>query len=514
MTETAPEIRVQPFDQHNRKLVENVHPTAWTNPTPPARYNLVAVGAGTGGLISAAGAAAFGARVALVERHLMGGDCLNVGCVPSKGVIRAARAWHEVAHVGTFGLKATLDTRDFGAVMERVRRIRAHISEVDSAQRYLGLGVDVFLGNARFVGPDALEVDGQRLRFRRAVIATGGHPVAPPIPGLEEAGYLTNETIFTLTELPARLVVIGAGPIGCEMAQSFARFGSRVTILDAGQHVLPREDPDAAAIIAGALRRDGVTYEASITVTRVDMRGGSREVRFERDGVEHTIVADQILVAAGRAPNIEGLGLEAAGVETNRRGVVVNDFLQTTNRRIFAAGDVAGMHLFTHAAHAHASIAVQNALFGSLLPPPFGRARASRLVMPWCTYTSPEIAHVGMYEGDARQRGIEVDTITVPLSEVDRALLDGEDEGFLRVHLKKSTDRVLGATLVAEHAGEMIGELCLAITTGIGLGKIAATIHPYPTQGEVIRRVADVWRRTKLTPRVRRVTQTILRWVA
>ena len=307
--------------------------------------------------------------------------------------------------------------------------------------------------------------------------------------------------------------MIGAGPIGCEMAQTFARFGSSVTILDAGDHMLPREDPDAAAIVEAALRRGGVVYEPKVSIQRIEVSGGARVIRFEHDGKEETILADRILVAAGRAPNVEGLGLEAAGVRYRRRGILVNDFLQTTNRRIFAVGDVAGMHQFTHAAHAHASIAVQNALFGSLLPPPLGRARVSRLVMPWCTYTSPEIAHVGMYEPDAQQRGIRVDTITVPLSEVDRALLDGEHEGFVRVHLKKGSDTILGATLVAEHAGEMISELALAITAGVGLGKIADTIHPYPTQAEVIRRAADAWRRTKLTPGVKRITQALFRWL-
>ncbi len=395
-----------------------------------------------------------------------------------------------------------------------MRRLRAEISQVDSAERYAGMGVDVFFGDAKFVSHDAIEVDGKRLHFRRAVIATGGRPIAPPIPGLEEAGYLTNETIFTLTELPARLAVIGAGPIGCEMSHAFARFGSRVTVVDSGDHMLPREDPDAALIVEASLQRSGVVYEAKVSIRSVEVRDGARVIRFEQGGTERNVVVDQILVAAGRAPNVEGLELDAAGVETHRRGVVVNDFLQTTNKRIFAVGDVAGIHQFTHAAHAHASIVVQNALFGSLLPPPLGRARVSRLVMPWCTYTSPEIAHVGMYERDARARGTDVETLTVPLSEVDRALLDGEDEGFLRVHLRKGTDKILGATLVAEHAGEMIGELCLAITAGVGLSKVGATIHPYPTQGEIIRRAADAWRRTKLTPKVRRITQTIFRWLA
>lgn len=491
---------VEPLDEHNTQLLENVHPPSWINPEPAARYHLVVIGAGTAGLVSAAGAAGLGARVALIERHLMGGDCLNVGCVPSKGVIRASRAWQETRHARErFGAPA-VDPRshgDFGAAMERMRRLRAGISVHDSARRFSSLGVDVFLGDGRFVGPDAVEVDGKRLRFRCAVIATGARAAVPPIPGLAEAGYLTNETIFNLTRLPERLVVIGGGPIGCEMAQSFARFGSRVTLLDKDGHVLVREDADAAEIVQQAMARDGVRFEFDMKVLEVKARGVEKVVAFESDGQRREVVADQILLAAGRAPNIEGLGLEAAGVRFSPKGVEVDDRMRTRNKNVYACGDVATRYQFTHIADAQARIVIQNALF-------FGRAKASALTVPWCTYTTPEIAHVGLYEKDAKEKGIAVDTLTVPLSGVDRAILDGADEGFLRVHLKKGTDRILGATLVAEHAGDMIGELCLAITHGIGLGKIASVIHPYPTQGEVAKKAADLWRRGKLTPGVKK----------
>jgi pyruvate/2-oxoglutarate dehydrogenase complex dihydrolipoamide dehydrogenase (E3) component len=490
---------IEPRDEHNLRLIANVHPADWVNPEPAERYHLVVIGAGTAGLVSAAGAAGLGAKVAILERHLMGGDCLNVGCVPSKGVIRASRAWQEARHAAErFGGPRTDGPGNFGAAMERMRRLRAGISVHDGAARFRSLGIDVFLGDGKFSGPDAVEVGGKRLRFRRAVIATGGRAAVPPIPGLAEAGPLTNETIFNLTELPARLVVLGAGPIGCELAQTFARFGSQVTLLDMEGHVLVREDADAAEVVQKALQRDGVHLELGIKV--LEARRGL--VVIESQGQRKEIAADEILVAAGRAPNVEGLGLEAAGVRHTKHGVEVDDNLRTSNRNVFACGDVASRFQFTHVADAQARLVIQNALF-------FGRSKASALTIPWCTYTTPEIAHVGLYEKDAKERGIAVDTLTVPLSSVDRAILDGADEGFLRVHLEKGKDRILGATLVADHAGDMIGELCLAITHGIGLGKIASVIHPYPTQGEVIKKAADQWRRTKLTPGVKKLFE---RW--
>jgi pyruvate/2-oxoglutarate dehydrogenase complex dihydrolipoamide dehydrogenase (E3) component len=379
-----------------------------------------------------------------------------------------------------------------------MRRLRADVSRVDSARRFAAAGVDVHLGEARFVAPDAVEVGGRRLTFRRAVIATGGRPAAPPIPGLADAGYLTNETVFELTALPRSLAVLGGGPIGCELAQAFARFGAEVTLLDVAEQVLTREDRDAAAVVQAALARDGVKLELGVKITRVSGGAGAPvTLHLERDGAERTVTAERLLVAAGRKPNVEGLGLEAAGVETNKQGIAVDDRLRTTNPRIYAAGDVAGRWQFTHAADAMARIVIQNALF-------FGRKKASDLVIPWCTYTSPEIAHVGMYERDAREKGIAIDTLTLPLEEVDRAQLDGAAEGFLRVHVAKGKDRVLGATLVAEHAGDLLGELCLAVTAGVGLGTIAGVVHPYPTQAEVVKKAADAWRRGKLTPGVKK----------
>jgi pyruvate/2-oxoglutarate dehydrogenase complex dihydrolipoamide dehydrogenase (E3) component len=498
---------VLPDDEYNRVLVENVHPQRWQNPEPAARYNLVVLGAGTAGLVTAAGAAGLGARVALVERHLMGGDCLNVGCVPSKCIIRSSRVIGDVRDAHLLGIRIPPGAAaDFSAVMERMRRLRARISHHDSAGRFRELGVDVFLGEGRFAGPDRMEVAGKTLRFRRAVIATGARPVDPPIEGLAQAGYLTNETVFSLTERPRRLLVLGGGPIGCELAQAFRRLGSEVIIAGRAHQFLPREDQDAAAILARAFQRDGIDIRLRTTISRVVAAGDGKQVHLVTDGREDVVTVDEILAGAGRAPNVEGLNLEQAGVAYDTRsGVKVNDFLRTTNPAIYAAGDVCLAHKFTHTADATARIVIQNALFR-------GRKKLSALTIPWCTYTDPEIAHVGLYERQAREKGMEVDTLTRRLSDVDRAITDGEGEGFVKVHVRKGTDRILGATIVARHAGEMISEITLAMVGRIGLKTLATVIHPYPTQAEAIKQVADAYNRTRLTPFVIGVFRRWLEW--
>ena len=489
---------ILPDDEFNRELVANVHPSDWSNPDPARCYNLVVVGAGTAGLVTAAVAAGLGAKVALVERHLMGGDCLNVGCVPSKGLVRAARAWAAIPRGAEFGLGyPDYMQRDFGAAMARMRRLRARLSQIDSAQRFTELGVDVFIGNGRFIGPDAVDVDGATLRFRRAAICTGARAAALPIPGLGEAGYLTNETVFSLTDLPARLAVIGAGPIGCELAQSFARFGSQVTLLEQIGHILPREDRDAATVVQSQMARDGVNFAFDTQITEVVSSDEGKLIHCTAPDGEQTVVADEILVGVGRAPNVDGLGLDAAGVTYDRKGVTVDGTLRTSNPRIYAAGDICFPYKFTHTADAMAQILIQNALF----PHPFGLGRATtdRLVIPWCTYTEPEIAHVGMYAADAAAKGIDIETFTQQFDEVDRAVLDGDDDGFARVHVKKGTDRILGATIVGAHAGNLISEVTLAMKTGAGLGAIGSTIHPYPTQAEALRKVANQLRRARFS---------------
>jgi pyruvate/2-oxoglutarate dehydrogenase complex dihydrolipoamide dehydrogenase (E3) component len=506
MTPSDTHPLIHPWDTHNQRLIAQVHPPDWINPTPDGRYNLVVIGAGTAGLVTAVGAAGLGAKVALIEKHLMGGDCLNAGCVPSKAILRAARAAADARTAGAFGVNVPREaTFDFGQVMERMRRLRADISPHDSAARFRDLGVDVYLGAARFTAPDTVEVDGQALRFAKAVIATGARAAAPPIPGLNDVSYLTNETLFSLTELPRRLGIVGAGPIGCEMAQAFARFGSEVYLVEATDGILPREDRDAARIVQAALTRDGVRVLCCGKNLELSRDDEGVRMKAESQGKGYDLVVDQLLIATGRAPNVEGLGLESAGVEFDRKGVKVNDRLQTSAPRIYACGDVCSPYQFTHAADFMARIVIQNALFK-------GRARASSLLIPWCTYTSPEIAHVGFYETEANARGIEINTFTQPLDKVDRAILDGETEGFVRVHVRKGTDRIVGATVVAAHAGDLISELTLAMKGRLGLKTLGATIHPYPTQAEAIRKIGDLYNRTRLTPFLKSLMQRWLAW--
>ena len=501
-----------PLDESERLRLENVHPSGWVNPQPNGRYNIVAIGAGTAGLITSVISAGLGAKAALIERHQMGGDCLNVGCVPSKGLIRAARfvaearrAEKEVGLALAPGAQA-----DFGAAMARMRRARAQISHDDAATRYRDeLGVDVYLGDARFTGRDEIEVDGRRLRFARAVICTGARAAAPPIEGLAEAGYLTNETVFDLTRRPARLGVIGAGPIGCELAQAFRRLGSDVVVIHADAQLLPREDADAAALLARRFADEGIRVVHGATLRRVSRRDGARVLHFARaGGAEEEALVDEILVGVGRAPNVDGMGLEQAGVAFDGRGVRVDDHLRTSNPRIYAAGDVCMDWKFTHAADAAAKIAVQNALFSF---GPLGRKKLSSLVMPWCTYTDPEIAHVGLYARDAERAGIALDTFDVPLSMVNRAVTDGEEDGFVRVHVKRGSDRIAGATIVASHAGELISQLTLAMVGGMGLGAIGNTIYPYPTQAEGVKRAAGLYTRSRFTPGLKRWFERYLR---
>jgi pyruvate/2-oxoglutarate dehydrogenase complex dihydrolipoamide dehydrogenase (E3) component len=510
------QLLVLPNDEYNRQLVANVHPADWVNPEPTGRYNIVVVGAGTAGLITAVVAASLGAKVALIEKHLMGGDCLNVGCVPSKGMIRAARAWADLRKTTEFGLHIPAGVKyDFGAVMARMRKLRARISQNDSAQRYTKLGVDVYIGSGRFLGADTVQVEGpsgdQVLTFAKAAVCTGARAAVPTTPGLQEIGYLTNESVFSLTQLPHRLGVLGAGPIGCELAQAFARFGSQVYLIETAHGIMPNEDRDAAEIVEQQMLRDGVTLLCCGKDLRVEQGGGGKRLIVDSHGQQYDVTVDEILVGVGRTPNVDKIGLEAAGVAYDQNGIKVNAKLQTSNPNIYAAGDVCSRYKFTHAADAMAQIVIQNALF----PHPFwlGYASVDSLSMPWCTFTEPEIAHVGMYEKDAKEKGLEVETYTYKLDEVDRAILDGEEEGFARVHIQKGTDKILGATIVAAHAGDMIGEFSVAMKAGAGAKTIAGTIHPYPTQVEVNKKVVNLWRKAHFTQGTKNVLTKLFAWM-
>jgi pyruvate/2-oxoglutarate dehydrogenase complex dihydrolipoamide dehydrogenase (E3) component len=499
----VPEPVILPPDEYNQTLVNHAHPPGWKNPQPQGRYNLVVIGGGTAGLVAAAGAAGLGARVALIERNLLGGDCLVYGCVPSKALIRASRSAYETAHSAEFGvhLPPAISLRlEFGEAMQRMRRLRAQISFHDSAQRFTKLGVDVFLGQASFVSRNAIEVEGKRLEFAKAILANGARAAAPPVSGLEDAGYLTNESVFSLSRCPASLIVIGAGPIGCELAQAFCRFGSEVSIVSLDPQVLPREDAEAATLLHQQLEREEIRMFLGAHIRQAEKSSVGKTIVFDRgQGVEH-VTAEEILVAVGRAPNVEGLNLEAAGVQYHAKGVSVDDHLRTSNPHIYAAGDICSSYQFTHAAEALARIALQNALF-------FGRKKASDLIIPWCTYTDPEIAHVGLSAGEAQKQGLKVETLTLKLDSNDRAIVDGETEGFLRVHFSAEKGVILGATLVSKHAGESIGELVLAMQKKMKVSELGSIIHPYPTQAEIIKRIGDSAMRTRLKPWMRKLLE-------
>lgn len=498
-------VTVSPMDEYNQTLVSYVHPPDWVNPKPASCYDLVVIGAGTAGLVVAAGAAGLGLglKVALIEKHLMGGDCLNVGCVPSKCMIRSSRVVAEIGEAKNYGVHVPEEISvDFPAVMQRMRRIRASISPHDSAERFQQLGVDVFLGSGRFLGDNAIEVGTETLRFKKAVIATGARAVRLSIEGMEEAGYLTNESVFSLTERPSRIALIGGGPLDCELAQAFRRLGSEVVLFHRSSHILNKEDADAAEIVQKVFIREGIRLILGSEVKRVVKSSEGKTLYFTHQGQEESITVDEILVGVGRAPNVEGLNLDAVGVEYDQKqGVKVNDYLQTTNPRIYAAGDICMNWKFTHAADAAARIVIKNTLFS---PFGLGRSKLSSLVMPWVTYTDPEVAHVGLYEREAREKGIEVEAIAIALSQVDRAIADGEEEGFVKILHRKGSDQILGATIVARHAGEMISEVTTAIVGKVGLSQLSGVIHPYPTQAEAIKKAADAYRRTLLTPNTKR----------
>ncbi len=471
------------FDREWRALV---FPSGRRSPVPAGRYDLLVVGAGPAGLITAIAAAGLGARVALAERHAMGGDCLNVGCVPSKALLSASSR----------GL-------DFDQAFAWLREVRAGISGHDSVERYTKAGVDVYLGHCKFIDAQTVEIDGQRLRTRKSVIATGAVAALPPIPGLQESRPRTNETIFDLRQQPKRLGILGAGPIGCELAQAFARLGTEVHLLDVQPRVLPAEDADASTIVAHALQRDGVRLYLGSPIARVESQGSSR-LLVTAGGEE--IAVDEILVAAGRRRPFDGLGLEQAGVRFDaHNGIEVNSRMQTSHPDIYAAGDVCSRYQFTHHADAQARIVVQNALF-------LGRARADRLIVPWCTFTSPEVAHVGLTRMQAEAAGTAFDVWRVNWAELDRARTDAAEEGFAEVLTARGSDRIIGATLVGKDAGEQLAPLLLLMNNNLGLGAIGRTILPYPTRSEYLRRLADARNRQRLTPLVKKLFRLWLGW--
>jgi pyruvate/2-oxoglutarate dehydrogenase complex dihydrolipoamide dehydrogenase (E3) component len=466
-------------------------------------YNVVVIGAGTAGLVTAAGTAGLGGRVALIERNLMGGDCLNFGCVPSKALISSARLIQQIRESEKWGLDRQEPRFVFERVFERMRARRAKIAPNDSQERFESLGVDVFRGEAHFVSPHEIEVESQKLRAKNFVIAAGSRAAIPKIEGIDHVPFFTNETIFDeLKQMPERMIVLGGGPIGCELSQVLVRLGVKVTILQRGSQLLPREDRDVAEVLQRQLQREDVRIEFEAEARSASRYGNS--VRLDclrKDGSGFQLNAEALLVAAGRVPNIDKLNLDAACVRFDKRGVIVNEYLQTSQPHIYAAGDIAGSFQFTHLADAHARVVVRNIL----MPLQLLRQKTETAVLPWVTYTDPEIAHVGFGEREAQKSNIAYDPFVVPLEEVDRAVVESEEIGFAKVLAAKDSDKILGVTIVGARAGDLIHEFVLAMKSGIGLGTIASTIHAYPTFAELARKAGDKYNRTRLTPRAKKV---------
>ncbi len=473
----------------------------------PRRFdrNLVVIGAGAGGLVTAYVAATLRARVTLVEKHRMGGDCLNTGCVPSKALIRAARLLAQLARAQEFGIREARADFDFAEVMRRVQRTVQAVAPHDSIERYTALGVEVIEGTAKLVTPWQVEIarkDGgtQRLSTRSIVIAAGGRPLVPALPGLDAVGYLTSDTVWGLRELPRRLLVLGGGPIGCELAQAFARFGSTVTLVQQGPRILSREDADVAALVAQRFAAEGIDVRTEHKPLRFEAGIGERVLVAEHAGREVPLAFDAVLLAVGRTANLDGYGLEELGVRTART-VETNAFLQTNYPSIYAVGDVAGPFQFTHTAAHQGWHAAVNALFD-----PFWKFKADYSVIPWATFTDPEVARVGLNEQEAREQGVRHEVSRYDFADLDRAIVDGSTAGFVKVLTKPGSDRILGATVVGEHAGELIAEFVLAMKHGIGLNKILGTLHIYPTLAEANRYAAGIWKKAH-------APQRLLRWV-
>ncbi|MFI5344089.1 MAG: mercuric reductase [Chlamydiales bacterium] len=473
------------LENFQRRFKQDIFPPNWVNPRPTEIYDLLVLGGGPGGMTAATIAKSLGAtHVALIEKEHLGGECLSYGCIPSKALLRSSRLAQEIRQAADYGLEISNGWRvNFQAVMQRVLGMQTVISPHDSADHFKHLGIDVFLGTGHFIGPNQLTVGNQTIHFKKAIIATGTQPIPLNIPGLEYSDYLTNQNIFNLSKLPPRLAVIGAGPISCELSQAFLRFGSQVILVTHGSNLLTKDDPIAAERLKNIFEKEGMRIFTHSNLIQVKKKGNEKILYL--DSHPEPIIVDEILVGIGRMPVVEGLGLDNAGVAYDRKmGISTNAYLQTSNPNIYAAGDATSPYKFTHIAKELSTLAVANALNGN-------QEKSSSLIIPWCTYTDPEIAHIGLNEETAKKLGIPVETIVIEMADVDRAILDGQTTGFVKLIVKENHDQIIGATVMAAHAGDMLSEVCVAMNSENGLSALLKSIHPFPTQAQILRTAAQ-----------------------
>lgn len=482
-------IQLGAADDETESFLNRVRPAAWCNPVPKRAYDLVIVGAGPAGIAAARTAKGLGLSVALIERRWLGGNSLMVGSVPSKTLVRSGRAFDAIVNSHEYGAPRCHEPMaDIGAVMQRVRAIRTRVAEYCSIQRLIAEGIEVFFGDANFGDENSLQVETATLKFKKALVATGARPRAAPIPGLKDTGFLTSDTIFKIKILPRRLAVIGGGPLGCEMAQAFAHMGTRVTILQDDPKFLPNEERDAAEILSLSLSRSGVETRLNTLTVGTRTQGGEKWIDTITNGLQDSLAVDEIFVSVGRIANTEGLHLDRAGIGcTADRSIQVDDSFRTTNSDVWAAGDVCLARMFTNVAEASGRMVVLNAFAA-------GDYRQSRMIAPWCTYCDPEIAHIGMQVWDAKRLAIPVKSFTIMMQDVDRAITDGRDDGFVKIHVRDGTDEILGATIVASRASEMINEIAVIMNAKIGMRQLAGVLHTYPSQSDAIRLAAVAYR--------------------
>ncbi len=470
--------------EFQRQLNEQVFPPNWVNPEAKGEYDLLVIGGGPGGMTAAITAQSLGARTALVEKEHLGGECFNYGCIPSKAFLHSSRLAKRVKEASEYGVEVSQGWKvEFKKVIQRVHALQLFLAPNDSVTRLKNLGLDLFLGEGRFTGRREVEVAGQKIRFKKAIISTGTQPIPLNVPGIGFSDYLTNQNVFNLSELPRRLAVFGAGPIGCELSQAFLHLGSEVYLITRGTHLLPRDDEMASERLQNVFEKEGMKLLKQTKLLRVEKKG--KEKLLYLDSQKEPLVVDEILVAIGRKPAVESLNLESGQVTYDlKSGIQVDDYLKTTNPDIYGAGDSSSRFKFTHLSIDLNKIAVNNALNGD-------REKASALVVPWATYTEPEVAHIGLQEAEVKALGIPFEVVTIEMSNVDRAILDGETVGFAKLIVREGEEQILGATIMAAHAGEMISELSVAMNSVNGLTSLLKAIHPFPTQSQVLRMAAE-----------------------